>query len=305
MRSTQSGRGPILVAGVGLGVALGAALGMFVLAPNTPGFGPSADTAAHSEAPAGEPEGPDTVEEDSAAAANDAVAAVAPALVANSLNQRPVIILRAEPADPQVATEIGELSAQAGAIDAGEITLTEKFFDPAAAEELDNIVAETLPEVATSPGEMVANALLLDPDTAEPRVAPDKRAEILTSLREAGFIDYEDGTILPAQGIIVLTGGAADNTVAGAQSEFAFALDSGGAAVVVAGPFEDADDGALAAVRSGDTPVSTVDTANESWAQISTVLALAEQIGGGFGHYGVADNADATIPSPEPEGEAQ
>lgn len=310
MAKRRSGRGGVLVAGLGLGVAAGVALGTLVLAPNIPSENNSAvEASAAAEPPtkqspeAEEGHAPD--QEGWSQPDDDAVAALGPALVAGSLEERPVLVVRTADSDESGTDRLAELAGQAGAVDAGRIVLTEKFFDRESADELRSLADNSLPAGAelsaksTSSGmhagELLAAALLLDPDSAEPQASTEDRQLVLTTLREAGFIEYEEGTIRPAQGVLLATGDSAEPPAA---AEFAEALKAGGAATVVTGPRTSADDGVIAVLREEGSQVSTVDTAEQSWARVSAVLALAEQMGGGAGAYGLGDGADGTVPTP-------
>lgn len=313
MTQRRSGRGGFLVAGIGLGIAAGVAVGTLVIAPHVPG---GADTATDGAAAGAEQtqspqeDGQEQEQQEWSDPDDDAVAALGPALVAGSLTERPTIVMHTADSDTAAADKLAELTEQAGAIPAGRIELTEKFFDPAAADELRTLAAHSLPAGAqlstdaegagTHAGELLAAALLLDPDDAQPQASTDDRELVLTSLREAGFIDYDDDTILPAQGILLSTGDSTDDTAA---RDFAEALHAGGAATVVAGPRASAEDGVIRALREGESEVSTIDSAEQSWARVSAVLALVEQIAGDSGHYGLADNAQGTVPAPRAENE--
>ncbi|MDK8449982.1 copper transporter [Corynebacterium mastitidis] len=222
----------VVIAGLGFGIAIGSALGAFVLAPVD-----HTDEEAVSRA---EREAQNKAQE--ADASDEVVQALAPAALAGTLEQRPVLIF----ATPEAADQVGPVRNwlnRSGAIDAGQITLERCFSDQEGADSLKTIVTNTLPAGAqlsensldpgTHAGEALGSALMLNPETGEPQATEEERADLLRSLRDAGFISYASGTILPAQGIVILTGqeeGFAQRSL----ENFAKALDTRGNAVTSA-----------------------------------------------------------------------
>lgn len=306
-RRRTAGRGGFIVAGLGFGLAAGIALGTLFIAPTLTageehGAPPEANDAA--EAPVSERE---QIAVAQLEAADTLVEHLAPPALEGRLNDRPVLILRTADAEEDHATGLMALTESAGGLNAGTITLTPKFFSPAGADELKTIAATTLPAGAelstdtldsgTHAGQLLGAALLLDPETGEERASSEDRALVLQSLRDAGFIDYPDGTILPAQAVVMVTGSASDELTVDNQLAFITALQGSGAATVAAGPAEAAaDDAFLGRLRAAEGPVSTVDSINLAWARTAAVLAAAEQIAGSGGDYGVAAAADAFHP---------
>lgn len=307
-RKSGAGKPGVLIAGLGFGVAAGLAAGVLLIAPNLPG-GPSQTTGG------GQPE-PDAQEREAAeidAAQADAADAVIDSLaedaVAGTLEQRPVLVLRTEDAADDDVGNIRWLLDQAGAIDAGDITLNERFFSQDGADQLKSIVANTLPtgsqlseeslDPGTHAGDALGAALLLDPETTEPRASGEERALVLESLAEAGYLEYEQGTILPAQGIILVTGdsdGSGEAAFsAGTLANFARTLGEQANGAVLAGRIQAAaDTGAIGQLREEEAEqVSTVDSAERTWGRMAAVLALAEQFDGGAGAYGSANSATA------------
>ncbi|WPF67129.1 MULTISPECIES: copper transporter [unclassified Corynebacterium] len=219
----------LVIAGLGFGVALGSALGAYVLAP--------VDHTDDKAVAAAEADAQRSAEE--ARASNDVVGSLAPAALAGSLDQRPVLIFATNDAAER-AVAVRDWLNQAGAIDAGQINLESRFTDQEGADSLKTIVTNTLPAGAqlsensldpgTHAGEALGSALMLNPETGEPQSTVDERADLLTALRDAGFLSYASGTILPAQGIVVLSGheeGFAEHSL----ESFAAALHTRGNAV--------------------------------------------------------------------------
>lgn len=309
MTMSRKGRSTaaIAVSGIGFGVALGAVLGTFVLVPAQGGRIDSAQGTAGSEHTASTR----AVEEAQAQAdAADAYAGVvAGRVVSDRLSARPVLIIQTASADQKAVDAVAGTLTDAGAINAGVITVDAAFFSAEGADSLRTIASKSLPAGATlSPdaldsgthaGELLGAALLLDPATAEPLAATDERATVLRSLRDANLIHYADGTILPAQAVIIVDGDAStsDSMVAQNEASFAEAIKAkGGAAVLAAPPAAAGEQGAIGVLRKKNAEVSTVDALDKTWGRTVAVLALIEQISGGHGAYGVADNAVSVAP---------
>lgn len=315
---SRSGRAGYWWAGLGWGVAAGVAFGALVLAPNMPGD-PGAgdvDRAAVSQAQLDEAERLAEISAAQIEVSDEAVAQLLPAVLTDTLAQRPVLILSTADAAAEDVDAVRWLLGMAAADDAGHIGLTEKFLSRDHADELNTLVTTTLPagaqlsEDSLAPGahagEALGSALMLDPVTAEPLASIADRAVVLQSLRDAGFINYPDGTILPAQVIVVITGssdGSGEEAFAAdALANFTVALDDRGTGVVLAGRVEAAaDKGALGLVRADEAAsaaVSTVDSLAREFARGATVLAVAEQLAGEAGAYGTAEEAAAAMPDP-------
>lgn len=281
MPRNSSARGAIFTAGLGFGVAAGVALGTLVIAPNLPGH--DIDTGS---APALGVENPN--QQDSSDNAPDPEPATN---VAGTLTNRPVLVFRTENAPQSSFDELERQLENAGAINAGTITLNDRFF----ASDVDGV---------TRVAQLLAQALLLNPQTGEPKAPTEDRARALQTLRDTGFIDYEDATILPTQGVVLLTGDPAEEQAVANQAEFLDAMARGGGAPVAAGPVSGAGGkGLLGKLRSEGGDISTVDSVEAPGAATSVVLAVAERIAGRSGHYGVAGDADARTPAPGQDNE--
>lgn len=302
-----------LVAGVGFGLAAGVGLGVFVLGPNLP----AADSPESESAVLEPQEAAEAAEEKQRARAevsNQAVGALLPDALAGTLSGHPVLLLGTAAAAEEDVLAVRWLLGQAEALDSGLITLSEGFFAEDQAEALTTLITDTLPEgvelsaEVTSPGtrvgEALGAALLLDPMTVEPQTSSADRAVILQSLRDAGFLSYEDGTILPAQVIVLLTGeedGTADAAFASHNlAAFAVALDERGFGTVVAGRGAAAgEQGPVGVVRAQDSlaeQITTVDSLDLEASRGATVLGVWEQLAGQAGAYGPDSPGQAAFP---------
>ena len=308
----SSGRTGFVVAGLGFGLAGGLLLGTLVLAPVLDG--PTADeeqtvSQAEHEALRTDAERADA----QVAAADDIVTQLSPPVVAGALEGRPVLVLHTHDAEPGDVDGLGELLGAAGAIDAGRIRLEESFFNQDGADQLASVVANTLPAgtqlaednpgPGTHAGQALGAALLLNPETAQEQATAEERALLLGTLRDSGFLSYEDGTVLPAQVVVLLLGegeATADTFTPRSVVSFTRALDARGNGVVLTGPETTArEGGAIDLLRTDETAaaeVSTVDSLGQSWGRLATVLALREQLEGGAGAYGPTPSAQAVAP---------
>ena len=195
------------------------------------------------------------------------------------------------------------------ATEAGEIKLTKDFLRPETKDKLLPILKDTAPKKAdikdldsagALSGEVLGTALSMDPESTKPLASVDERADVLQKLRDEGFIDYEDGTIVPAQAIIVVSGNGLRGYPSSALAEFATGLVDVNGSVVLSGRTKQTqDDKALAQVRDQDAELSTVDSTERAVERIAVILATQEQLDGGQGDYGATDTADSALPGKE------
>lgn len=244
--------------------------------------------------------------------------AVGPKAVAGQLDQRSVVLVTTEGAQPTDRDALKELIGKSGATVTGEVQLTAAFADPAKADQLRDIVTRLQPagvqfptagDPGTLAGALLGSTLLLNKDTAQPQSAPEELAAALGGLTDGGFVKAGDD-VKPAQLAVVLTGGKAEGDGAGDQAatvgRFATQLDrSGAGAVLAGGPGSAEGTGSVGAVRadtSATSILSTVDNVDSAAGRVVTVLALREQLEGGVGRYGIAGNAQGPAPGVNPAG---
>ncbi|ANE03946.1 copper transporter [Corynebacterium crudilactis] len=308
----RRGKGAAVIAALGFGAAAGIAFGTYVLAPNLPeNVDPNAPTSADLAKA-------ETLAEVNAVQADQAdsiIDHIVNDVVAGTLADRPVLLMRTADAEQSDVDDVAWLLQQAGTVNAGTITLEKSFFAQDGADQLKSIVANTLPAGAqlsetqldpgTHAGEALGAALLLNPENGEPLASTGERSLLLNVLRDNGYISYEDGTILPGQVIVLITGdsdGSGDAAFAAeTQSLFARALDAQGSGVVVAGRIHTAaDTGVIGRLRANPDAagnVSTVDSLDRTWGKMATVLSVREELANRAGAYGAAASADAASPS--------
>ncbi len=290
-------RGSVMVTGLALGVAAGALLGTYVLAPNVDG---SEDRSAVVAA--------EQQRDDAETRAEVADSVIDPSVIDGVLDGTPVLVLAT--ADAEATSEVRESLNQAGAQDAGTVTLTEKFVSASDSDELKDLVTSALPagtqldvdrrDPGIQAGGALAPVFLLDDAGAEQASVADRRL-LLTTLRDAGFIDYEDGTLRPAAMIVLVAGAGVspgDDPSYGGNllADFADTLahsDDGGPIVIATQP-DSLRDGVAGAVS--DLPVvPAVDTEAGRVAVIQQLVELLERSGeAGDGDGDSEGDAEAT-----------
>ena len=232
---------------------------------------------------------------------------LAPSVLDGVLDGRPVLVVVAPGAAEEDVSAAEETIDAAGGVDAGRVRLTDKAVDPAADAELQALVANlpigTAPatdaDLGTQLGTALGRAGLLRTEDAKPHLEDDDRATVLTTLADAGVIDFEPGTLRPGQLALIVTGPTRDEATAVRLASFARTLDREGAGVVVSAELgQGAGNDAVTVLRSaGEEGVSTVDTAGSEAGRLATGLALAEQLARKQGHYGLRADAAAAVPS--------
>ncbi len=308
----------LIITGLGFGAALGIALGTLVIAPNMDsGSGPGGESTSEVREKYGKLVLDNNIAEAQLDSADSVMGELGRYVVDGSLVQRPVMVVSMPDADDADVKAVKDLLGSADSTDAGSIKLTEKFVAQESADKLLSLVTTTLPagakldkkkiDAGTHAGQALAAGLMMDAKTTEPLASVDDRATLLRALRDAGYIEYKDGTILPAQAVVVVGGGmtpgeeddsaaakyAIDTTV-----NFLEGFDSVDTAMVYAGRVESAgDDGVLDKLRADKTKISTVDSIDHPVSQMASVLAVKEQLDGGHGVYGSAANADSAAPA--------
>lgn len=239
----------------------------------------------------------------------DAMAgALSPEVLAGVLSERPVLVVVAPGADESDVDAAVTSIREAGAVDAGRITLGDRAFDPAADAELEALVANlpigTAPatdaDLGTQLGTALGRASLLRAEDAKPHLSDDDRSTVLTTLADAEVISFEPGTIRPGQLVLVVTGPGEQESTAVRIAAFARTLDREGSGVVVSVQLNDqGGHDAVTALRStGEDGVSTLDHAGTETGHLATALALAEQLKRGHGHYGLFPDASGAVPIP-------
>ncbi|MBM0243917.1 copper transporter [Corynebacterium macginleyi] len=296
-----------LITGLGLGAAVGVALGALVIAPNlTTGVVDDDPLLAQHHKLVQE----NKVLRNQNEASDGIVSDVAPDVVSGTLSQRPVLVISTDDANSRDLSGITKLLEASGATAAGEIKLSHDFLRRESKDDVVAILKDKAPKkadikgldktVGSYGGEVLGAALSMDPENTEPLASVKERSELLRTLRDQGFIDYKDGTILPAQSIIIVSGRGMRGYYSDTLAEFATALDrANGSVVLSARSKQTHDDKAIEQLRTKDIDLSTVDGIERAVARIAVIFAAEEQLNGGRGDYGAAESADSALPDKE------
>ena len=241
----------------------------------------------------------------------DALAgSLTPSVLESRLKDRPVLVVVTPGASDEVVRAATETIASAGGIDAGRVRITDKAVDPAADAELEALVVN-LPigdapaddaDLGTQLGTALGRAGLLRAEDAKPHLNNEDRSTVLTTLADAGVIDFEPGTLRPGQLALVVTGPGEQESTAVRVAALARTLDREGAGVVIGAEVgqREAYDAVTVLRSSGEEDVSTVDSLDTDAGLLSSGLALAEQLDRGQGHYGLRSDATSAAPSLPP-----
>lgn len=240
-------------------------------------------------------------------------AAVGPRIVSGALRGRSVVFVTTADAAPADRDALTGLLSSAGATVTGDLQLTDAFTDPARSDQLSELSTRLLPaglrlptasDAGTLAGGLLGSLLLINPNNGKAQATPAETTAVLAGLGDGGFV-RSGPRVLPAQLVVVLTGGASrgngSGDRAGILARFATQLDHAGGGAVLAGRSGSADgNGAIGVVRADTAAasvLSTVDDVNTAAGRVVSVLALAEQAQGRVGRYGTGGNAQAMVPA--------
>lgn len=245
-------------------------------------------------------------------------------LVAGQLEGSSVVLITLPGADADAADALAEELGTAGATLTGRVALQPAWTDPERQSLRDQLAGQLVQYVDPRPqaggdpaGELaavLARAVVTD-DVAAAGLGDQEAATVLEGLRAGELITVDGDPAQLASLAVVLTGAPGDSAGAGdpdwrqaaapAHLALATRLDAVSAGSVVVGPVSSAadSDGLLTQLRGdGDARslLSTVDAVDTPMGRATTVFALREQLGGGAGQYGVAENAVALLPEIAP-----
>lgn len=234
-------------------------------------------------------------------------------LLGGALADRPVAVLSL-PGVTRPTTEavVADIGAAGGSVTTA-LRVGPDLVAPSARPLVDELTRRLLPElddvdvpegtsVYTRVGAVVSRALLTTEDGGLPM--GDAARSVFNTFTTAGLLRGAEPQ-QRASAVVVLVPappqrGASTSGRSTIVTELVVAMDEAGDGVVVAGPPSAAErDGLLSAVRASPTTgedVSTVDTVGRRAGQVVTVLALAGEVDGDAGHYGVGRGADALVP---------
>ncbi len=294
----------ISIAAIFLALAVGVVLGSQTLASSV--LGGLRDDKSDLQRQVDDLEGANNALRLQLQAADNFDAATGGRVVKDALAKRTVVVFTTPDADSADVQGVTDLVAAAGGSVTGRIGLTDAFLDVANADRLRTTVTNVVPAGAqlktgavdqgSLSGDLVGLVSLLNALDAKPQGSPEEIALALGSLRNAGFLTYDDG-FAPAQLAVVVTGDARDGNRSAIVARFAAALDGRSAGAVLAGRPAAAEGNGPIAVARADAGLaaaaSTVDNIDRQFGRMTVILALAEQLSGGSGRYGTGPKASA------------
>lgn len=247
-------------------------------------------------------------------------AAMSSRIVRDSLAQRSVLVVTTPDTVPADLDGVNRVLNESGATVTGQVSLTESFVDATGGDRLRTIVNNVIPagtqlrtgaiDQGSLAGDLLGSVLLRNRETGQPQSTPQEMALALETLRSAGFINYGDGSVAPAESVVVITGDGGSDGDEGATgnrgaviARFAGAMDGRGGGAVLAGRSGSARGNGAVAVARADASLSqaltTIDNVGREAGKITVPLALQEQLAGGSGRYGTgADTTGVTVGAP-------
>jgi Copper transport outer membrane protein, MctB len=237
-------------------------------------------------------------------------------LLDDQVSGRTTVVLALPGVPARVSDAIGNDIGEAGGTVTTTLQVGRQLVDPTARplvdelskrllEDLGNLAVPDGASVYTRTGAVLSRALLSASDDGDEM---DERARsIFNTLTTARLLTGPEPDQRASSVVVLLPESTRQQASSGGRglilTELLSPMDEAGDGAVVAGPPSSAAPrGLLAYVRTSASTaedVSTVDSVDSRAGQVVTVLALAEQLGGEVGHYGVADNADALLPEDE------
>jgi hypothetical protein len=224
-------------------------------------------------------------------------------IVANTLSKQNVLLLTMPGASSTTRDGVvREITAAGGKI-TGNVALTASYIDQRRSSDIvqlvttDHPIGLTLPQT-NDPGQLAGGLLAY---VLLGKGQPTDLSQVVSAFAQLHMLSVEENSITPSTSIVVVGTGAMPNGDYGAKVELSLvsALAAGGHVVVAGNAAGATQAGLVAEVRaSSKSSVSTVDNADTSIGQVSTVLALANIINSNVGHYGTAKNADSLFPTP-------
>lgn len=257
------------------------------------------------------------LEESEAMAAQQSqfIAGAAPTLLSETLTDRSVAVVQLPEADPDVVEAVSERLAESGASITARAALTETWTDAGQRAFRSGIAGNIAAYLNPQPeddaaaeqilGAALGQALTLrDPDnlstsSTEAQAMYDLliSSELIEEISEPSGPAYATVVIGDAEAPANLDAAAEMNTVLVTTMEGLVTTGEGN--VLAAGGDQEGD--LLAEVRSSDSineRLTTVDTIEEVAGQVTVPAALAADIAGNTGAFGVQESAAAPFPHP-------
>jgi Copper transport outer membrane protein, MctB len=237
----------------------------------------------------------------------------APIMLADKLRNRRVMVV-ALPAAGKYVKDVTDMLQTGGAKITARVEVQDKFTESTNNSQLLDLATITRPvgvsEPATTNTDGVETstallaAVLMDRKPGQVAVPDDQRRTVLSAYAQGGWIIVTGDVAGPAEAVVLLTGApyvdhdaAKRNTAVVTVAE---QLRKAGP-IVVGSDGVGTDGNAVTAVRRDPVltkSISTVDNIATPQGRVVVALALAEQLNGASGHYGIGDGAATLIPKP-------
>jgi len=233
---------------------------------------------------------------------------VAPALLPGRLTGKTVTVVSgpgASTADRDAV--VADLSV-AGAKVVSRVRLASDFTDPKRSAEIKALVSQLLPpgvqvpestEGSVQAGALLGAVLVKGNGSAVP---PASSSAVVSGFQSLGLMSF-DGKPDTADVAVLMTAqpltGSANKPRNAAMLGFVSEFDKLGRATVLAGDTVKGDGNIMGAVRGDDAiakRLSTVDDVNLAAGQVAVVLALAAEVKGVSGQYGIGSGATSRVP---------
>ncbi len=233
----------------------------------------------------------------------------APIMLAGKLTNRRILVVSLASADKYVDGVVDYLTL-AGAKVTGRVLVQDRFTDPTNNEALLDIANLSRPStVAVLPtnsngvetSTALLAAVLLD---RVPQVSEDSRTSVLSAYEHDKYIVVPGDVKGVAETVVVVAGPPYVDRDAAKKNAAVVTMVTGfdqKVPLVVAGNGTSGDGNVVAQIRGDATlsrNVSTVDNVSTEMGRLVTALAVAEQLDGHSGHYGIDSGAGALMPKP-------
>jgi hypothetical protein len=237
----------------------------------------------------------------------------APIMLADKLRNRRVMIVAMSAASKYVK-DVADMLQTGGAKITAQVEIQDKFTDSTNNSQLLDLATITRPVGVNDPvtpntdgvetSSSLLAAVLVDRPAGQPAVPDDQRRAVLNAYTQGGWIIVTGDPTGPAEAVVMLTGAPyVDHDAAKRNTAMVTIADQLDKAtkLVVGSDSVGADGNTVTAVRRDPVltkSISTVDNIATPQGRVVVALALAEQVDGRSGHYGVGNGATALMPKP-------
>jgi hypothetical protein len=234
---------------------------------------------------------------------------VAPALLNGKLAERKILVV-VLPSGQDYAEGVTSMLKVAGARITGTVTVQDKFFEPANANELldlaDKASQPTVPADGlplNSDGVETSSALLSIALLQRPSpVSPGDLTAVLAAYTEPGYLAVSDDVVPGAEATVVVSGlpPVDRNAAEKNQNAVTFTAEFSKVRPLIVGGNGIGDGNLVSEVRADPTlvkSISTVDNVSTEQGQLATAMTVVERVvAGKIGQYGLSAGATSQVP---------